>query len=148
MTDPRERPTIEPRPRPPTSDAAPRALERIALWRRLPWMAAGALSLLSGRDITLTSSVGTSTDGSSIDLQAQGRINAQQGSAISAANANVQLLALGGSVTLESVAAGSGIVRISGTNIVDGDSGVGETEVDITAGQLLLTATSAAGTGV
>jgi hypothetical protein len=109
--------------------------------------ASGALSLLAGRDVTLSSAVGTAIDGSSIDIQAQGRIDAQQGSAINASNANVQLLALGGSVTLETVNAGTGTVRISGTSIVDGDAGVGETEVDIIAAQLLLTATSSAGTG-
>ena len=107
--------------------------------------AGGAMSLLAGRDVTLKSSVGAT--GGSIDVQAAGRIDAQQGSAIASANGNVQLLALGGSVALESVNAGTGTVRISGSSIIDGDIAAGETEVDIVGGQLLLTATSSAGTG-
>ncbi|NML47853.1 LEPR-XLL domain-containing protein [Ramlibacter sp. G-1-2-2] len=108
--------------------------------------AGGAMSLIAGRDATVKSTV--TTTGGSIDIQSGGRIDAQQGSAIASGNGNVQLLALSGSVTLELVNAGTGTVRISGSSIIDGDTTTGETEVDIVADKLLLTATSSAGTGV
>ena len=47
MSDSQERPPIALGQR-PAADATGRALDQAALWRRLPWMAAGALSLLLG----------------------------------------------------------------------------------------------------
>ena len=94
--------------------------------------------------MTLAASVSTTTAGSTIDLVAAGALTAQEGSAISANDAHV-LLQAGGNLTLDSVSAGSGAIRLQGADIVDGDTGAGETEVDITGSQLQVMATGAVG---
>jgi hypothetical protein len=109
--------------------------------------ALGALSVSAGQDLIVTAVVTTEAGNGSIDLLAQGRIDAQQGSAIRSGNANVQLQALGGTVTIETVAAGTGTVRIAGTSLIDGDTAASETELDLTAGKLQVTTTNAIATG-
>lgn len=106
--------------------------------------ASGALSLSAGRDMTLASSVSTTTAGSTLDLVAAGSLTAQEGSTISAHNANV-LLQAGGDLTFDTVNAGTGAIRLQGAAIVDGDTGAAETEVDVVGAVLQIAATGAVG---
>ena len=66
------------------------------------------------------------------------RIDAQQGSSLATNDGNV-LLSATGNVTLERIDAGSAGVRIVGNRVDDGDA-IGDSEVDIVAGQLAISA--------
>lgn len=108
--------------------------------------AAGAMSLSANRNVSISSTLST-TGGttSTIDVVAtSGSLTAVEGSAISAVNANV-LLQANGNLTIDSVSAGTGAIRLQGADIVDGDSGASETEVDVIGAQLQVTATGAVG---
>ncbi|QJW84601.1 hypothetical protein HK414_15770 [Ramlibacter terrae] len=102
--------------------------------------ATGNLSLDAAGVMTLaaTSSVTTTGAGSTIDLLSGGAITAAQGSLVRSADGNV-LLQAGGGVILDTVDAGAGAVRITGTSILDGASSP-DSGPDILAAEVLLTA--------
>lgn len=108
--------------------------------------ATGDLSLDAAGTLTLaaTASVTTTGAGSSIDLLAGGAFAAAEGSLVRSADGNVLLQATAG-VTIDTIDAGAGAVRITGASIMDGaaspDSGP-----DILAAQVLLAATGNVGT--
>jgi len=106
-----------------------------------------ALSLLAEVDLLVTAKV--SSDGStrSLDLQAGRDILLQEGSSLVSKNGAIALQA-GEDVLIESIDAGTANVAvIAGTgNIVDGDA-AGDSEVDIKAGGLRLTAGELIGLG-
>jgi hypothetical protein len=107
--------------------------------------AAGAVSLSSGRNTTLSSTLTTTgSTANTIDVVSGGTLTTQQGSAIATAGGNVLLQATG-DLTIESVNAGAGSVRLAGANVLDGDTGANETEVDVVASQLQIDATGAIG---
>ena len=111
---------------------------------------AGSISLNSGKDLTQNTVISVTTGTGSIDLLAAGSITMIEGTSSTSTvvgGGNIRYQA-GTNVTIETLAAGTGNVAIyaTGGNIVDGDS-VGDSEVDITASGLILTAGIGIGTG-
>ena len=103
----------------------------------------GSLSILSSHDVLVyAGSIATTLAGATIDLHATRDLQQLQGTAISTNDGNIALEA-GGNVTLESLAAGTGGVWVSGATLIDGDA-AGDTEVDIVAATAQLTATAGA----
>ena len=117
---------------------------------------AGATSLNAGRDLHINASVsvsstgGASGAGQSLDLLAGGAISMAEGTALATANGHIGLQAGSGNITLETLTAGTGSVRVVATagSIVDQDSDAnGATADDITASGALLMAGGAIGSG-
>ena len=107
----------------------------------------GNISLSAARDIVQNANVTAAAAGKSIDLLAGRNILMANGSTTSANNGNLQLQAVN-SVTIETLAAGNGSVLITATGGAIADHDVnGDSEVDITAAALSLSAGTAIGSG-
>ncbi len=106
---------------------------------------AAALSLNAGRDLLLNANLSSTGSTRSVDLVA-GRDMAQaQGTAVQTVNGAIALQA-GRDVTLETLTAGTaGVAVIAAGAILDGDT-AGDSETDITAASLRLTAGGSVGT--
>lgn len=105
-----------------------------------------SLSLNAGRDLLLNANVSSAGAASSLDLQAARDITQAQNTALQTANGVIALQA-GRDITLETLNAGTaGAALIAGGGILDGDA-PGDTETDITASALRLTAGGAIGSG-
>ena len=107
----------------------------------------GNISLEAGRELVQNAAIAVASTGSTIELLAGGSITMDEGTSTTSTNGNIRYQA-GTNVTIELLAAGSGNVAIYATSgsITDGDT-VGDTEVDITANGLLLSAGTAIGSG-
>ncbi|QJW84604.1 hypothetical protein HK414_15785 [Ramlibacter terrae] len=105
-----------------------------------------ALSIDAEGFVVLESDLGTTGAGATIDVLAGGAIEARQGSGIATLDGDIQLDA-GGDITLESVDAGDGTVRMVGAAVIDGDADedTDTREVDIAAAGLQVTATGGVG---
>ncbi|WP_426210262.1 LEPR-XLL domain-containing protein [Massilia sp. TWP1-3-3] len=103
-------------------------------------------SLVAARDIVQVGAIASAGAGASIELLASRNVVQANGSTLASTNGNVSVSA-GVDATIESIAAGSGAVRvIAGNDIIDGDS-AGDTQADLTAGALQLFAGNAIGSG-
>ncbi|MFG6429162.1 LEPR-XLL domain-containing protein [Roseateles sp. LYH14W] len=103
------------------------------------------VSLNAGNDLLLNANLSSTGSTRSLDLQAVRDLTQAQGTSLQTANGVIALQA-GRDITLEALNAGTaGAALIAGGAIVDGDT-AGDTETDITASALRLTAGGAAGT--
>ncbi|MCA2995520.1 MAG: hypothetical protein ING97_11330, partial [Gemmatimonas sp.] len=115
----------------------------------------GHTSLDAERDVLQNANVVALESGKSVDVLAGRHITMADATSISTTDGNVLLHADTGNVTLESISAGTAGVSISAVAttpsasagaIVDRDAD-GDTEVDVTAGSLILRASHGVGTG-
>ena len=108
---------------------------------------AGNISLNAAQDVVHNADLASAALGKSIDLVAGRNIVMAQGTLTQVNNANIVLQAAG-SITLETLLAGTGNVQLiaTGGSIIDGDA-AGDAELDITAAGLVLRAASAIGSG-
>ncbi|MBG6078024.1 hypothetical protein [Polaromonas sp. CG_9.11] len=110
----------------------------------------GHISLKASQDIVQNADLTTSTSARTIDLVAARNITMAQDNVnttvtVTSTNGDISLLATAGNITLETLNAGSGFIRLTaGLNIVDGDA-AGDVEVDITAAGLMVLATGTTG---
>lgn len=103
------------------------------------------VSMNAGNDLLLNANVSSTGSTRSLDLLAARDLTQAQGASLQTANGVIALQA-GRDITLETLNAGTaGAALIAGGAIVDGDT-AGDTETDITAAALRLTAGGAAGT--
>nr|WP_255719228.1 LEPR-XLL domain-containing protein [Pelomonas sp. P8] len=103
------------------------------------------VSLNAGADLLLNANVSATGSTRSVDLVATRDITQGQGVGVQSANGVIALQA-GRDITIETLNAGiAGAALIAGGAILDGDA-AGDTETDITAGALRLTAGGDAGT--
>jgi hypothetical protein len=107
----------------------------------------GNISVQAGLDILQNANILAGAEGRTIELVAARNIAQAQGVSTTSTNGNIQLTA-GSSVTIESLVAGTGNVRViaSSGSIIDGDT-AGDIEVDITAAGLQLSAGTGIGSG-
>lgn len=110
--------------------------------------AGGNTSLDAGQDVLQNANVMAQTSGRTVDVLAGRHITMAQGTQTSTTNGNLLLQATAGNITIETLNAGTANVSVTATagNVIDGDT-AGDTEVDITAAGLLLTAGSSSGIG-
>ncbi|WP_219933081.1 beta strand repeat-containing protein, partial [Massilia glaciei] len=108
----------------------------------------GNISLDAGRDIVQNAAIGAAMAAKSVDLLAGGNITMANGTSLAANGGNI-LLQAGGNVTVELITAGGGSVGITATlgGIIDGDAAPAETEIDIVASSLQLSAAIGIGSG-
>lgn len=103
------------------------------------------VSLNAGNDLLLGANVNSTGSTRSLDLRAVRDITQSQGASLATVNGVIALQA-GRDITIETLNAGTaGVALIAGGAIVDGDA-AGDTETDITASALRLTAGGAIGT--
>ncbi|MFO0447295.1 MAG: beta strand repeat-containing protein, partial [Pseudomonadota bacterium] len=108
----------------------------------------GHTSLDAGQDVLQNANVVAQESGKTVDVLAGRHITMAQGTQTSTNNGNLLLRAAAGDITIETLAAGTANVSVTASagNVIDGDT-ADDTEVDITAAGLLLTAGSSSGIG-
>jgi hypothetical protein len=107
----------------------------------------GNISINAGQDILQNANILASAEGNTVELVAARNITQAQGVSTTSTNGNIQLTAVG-SVTIETLDAGTGDVRVTATSgsIIDGDT-AGDSDVDIMATGLQLSAGAGIGAG-
>lgn len=108
---------------------------------------AGAVTLQAGRDVALAGNLALGGSSRTLDITAGRDLTQAQGTSATTAN-GAMLLQAGGTATLESLQAGTANVAVLATGgaVLDGDA-EGDTEVDIIAAALRLTAGAGVGSG-
>lgn len=106
---------------------------------------AGAVSLQAGRDVALAGNLALGGSTRTLDIAAGRDLTQAQGSSATTTN-GAMLLQAGGTVTLESLQAGTANVAVLATagDLLDGDA-AGDADADITAGALRLSAGAGVG---
>ena len=104
------------------------------------------ISLQAGRDLLLTSAVAASGAGKSIELNAGRDLLMAASGSLTTQDAGARL-ASGGNVSLGRISAGSGSVSIGAAGNVSDADGAGDSDIDISAAALRISAGGAIGQG-